>query len=151
MADSSKKIQDEDRLAEMGYKQELRRDWSMLHNFGVSFSIIVGGMDFFLHVITQLATYGRCLILYRYVASRMQCCMEVVDRMLTQNDLECNYWYYNVGLQRGRLTEMLTSSALKTFRIWLDNRRAWCHVRWLDCCQLLQFVPAFRPCEMLSH
>lgn len=33
---------DEDRLAELGYKQELRRDWSMLHNFGVSFSIIVG-------------------------------------------------------------------------------------------------------------
>lgn len=32
---------DEDRLAELGYKQELRRDWSMLHNFGVSFSIIV--------------------------------------------------------------------------------------------------------------
>lgn len=33
--------QDEDRLAELGYRQELRRDWSMLHNFGVSFSIIV--------------------------------------------------------------------------------------------------------------
>ena len=32
---------DEDRLAQLGYKQELRRDWSMLHNFGVSFSIIV--------------------------------------------------------------------------------------------------------------
>lgn len=32
---------DEDRLAELGYKQELRRDWSLLHNFGVSFSIIV--------------------------------------------------------------------------------------------------------------
>jgi hypothetical protein len=34
-------IQDESRLAELGYKQELRRDWSLLHNFGVSFSIIV--------------------------------------------------------------------------------------------------------------
>ena len=33
--------QDEDRLAEMGYKQELTRNWSLLHNFGVSFSIIV--------------------------------------------------------------------------------------------------------------
>jgi hypothetical protein len=32
---------DEGRLAELGYKQELKRDWSMLHNFGVSFSIIV--------------------------------------------------------------------------------------------------------------
>lgn len=35
------KVQDEDRLAQLGYKQELQRDWSMLHNFGVSFSIIV--------------------------------------------------------------------------------------------------------------
>lgn len=33
--------QDEDRLASFGYKQELRRDWGLLHNFGVSFSIIV--------------------------------------------------------------------------------------------------------------
>ena len=32
---------DEDRLAELGYKQELTRNWSLLHNFGVSFSIIV--------------------------------------------------------------------------------------------------------------
>ena len=35
------RVQDEDRLAQLGYKQELRRDWSMLNNFGVSFSIIV--------------------------------------------------------------------------------------------------------------
>ncbi len=35
------KGQDEDRLAELGYKQELKRNWSLLHNFGVSFSIIV--------------------------------------------------------------------------------------------------------------
>lgn len=35
------KSRDEGRLAELGYKQELKRDWSMLHNFGVSFSIIV--------------------------------------------------------------------------------------------------------------
>jgi hypothetical protein len=34
-------IHDEDKLAEMGYKQELNRSWSALHNFGVSFSIIV--------------------------------------------------------------------------------------------------------------
>jgi len=46
MANSRSNVQDEDRLAEMGYKQELRRDWSMLHNFGVSFSIIVGHTDF---------------------------------------------------------------------------------------------------------
>ena len=38
---TSVKVQDEDRLAQLGYKQELKRDWSMLHNFGVSFSIIV--------------------------------------------------------------------------------------------------------------
>jgi amino acid transporter len=31
---------DEARLAELGYKQELKRDWTLMHNFGVSFSII---------------------------------------------------------------------------------------------------------------
>src|SRR6201996_8674291 len=31
---------DEGRLRELGYEQELKRDWSMMHNFGVSFSII---------------------------------------------------------------------------------------------------------------
>lgn len=37
-------VNEEDRLAELGYKQELKRDWSMLHNFGVSFSIIVSSV-----------------------------------------------------------------------------------------------------------
>lgn len=32
--------QDEGRLAQFGYKQELKRDWGLAHNFGVSFSII---------------------------------------------------------------------------------------------------------------
>ena len=35
------RIQDEGRLAELGYTQELTREWSLLHNFGASFSIIV--------------------------------------------------------------------------------------------------------------
>ena len=35
------KAQDEGRLAELGYTQELQREWSLLHNFGASFSIIV--------------------------------------------------------------------------------------------------------------
>jgi hypothetical protein len=34
-------LEDEHRLADLGYKQELQRDWSVMHNFGVSFSIIV--------------------------------------------------------------------------------------------------------------
>ncbi|EXJ67917.1 uncharacterized protein A1O5_09264 [Cladophialophora psammophila CBS 110553] len=44
---------DEGRLRELGYKQELKRDWSMIHNFGVSFSIIsvITG-------ITTLFSYG---------------------------------------------------------------------------------------------
>ncbi|KAI1420750.1 amino acid/polyamine transporter I [Xylaria sp. FL1777] len=33
-------VQDEDRLAQFGYEQELKRDWGLAHNFGVSFSII---------------------------------------------------------------------------------------------------------------
>ena len=36
----NEKIQDEGRLAELGYTQELLRDWSWLHNFGAYFSII---------------------------------------------------------------------------------------------------------------
>ena len=39
-ADVNFKIQDEGRLAELGYTQELRREWGLLHNFGASFSII---------------------------------------------------------------------------------------------------------------
>lgn len=39
---------DEDRLAQFGYKQELKRDWGLAHNFGVSFSIIVSDQDFIL-------------------------------------------------------------------------------------------------------
>ncbi|KAF1815411.1 amino acid transporter [Eremomyces bilateralis CBS 781.70] len=44
---------DENRLADWGYKQELKRDWSVLQNFGVSFSIIsvVTGL-------TTLFSYG---------------------------------------------------------------------------------------------
>jgi len=38
-------VKDENRLAQMGYKQELKRDWSLMHNFGVSFSIIVSVLD----------------------------------------------------------------------------------------------------------
>ncbi len=34
--------QDEEELGQFGYKQELRRDWGLMHNFGISFSIIVG-------------------------------------------------------------------------------------------------------------
>jgi hypothetical protein len=36
---------DEDRLAQFGYKQELKRDWGLAHNFGVSFSIIVSKQE----------------------------------------------------------------------------------------------------------
>jgi hypothetical protein len=38
--------QDEEELAEFGYKQELRRDWGLMHNFGISFSIIVSYLAF---------------------------------------------------------------------------------------------------------
>jgi hypothetical protein len=48
--------QDEAGLAEFGYKQELRRDWGMMHNFGISFSIIVGHLLFTSHVTRPLLT-----------------------------------------------------------------------------------------------
>lgn len=38
---NSDEERDENRLAQFGYKQELKRDWGLAHNFGVSFSIIV--------------------------------------------------------------------------------------------------------------
>ncbi|KAG7006864.1 monooxygenase [Physcia stellaris] len=49
----SVEAKDEGRLAELGYTQELRRQWSLLHNFGASFSIIsvITG-------ITTLFSYG---------------------------------------------------------------------------------------------
>jgi hypothetical protein len=46
---SRTKSTDEGRLAELGYKQELQRDWSLMHNFGVSFSIIVRLSQFQFH------------------------------------------------------------------------------------------------------
>jgi hypothetical protein len=40
MADLSELSEDERRLAELGYKQELDRSWSGFSNFAISFSII---------------------------------------------------------------------------------------------------------------
>lgn len=39
---------DAEQLGQFGYKQELRRDWGLMHNFGISFSIIVGPCIHFL-------------------------------------------------------------------------------------------------------
>ena len=40
MSDTTKMDDDERRLAELGYKQELDRSWSGFSNFAISFSII---------------------------------------------------------------------------------------------------------------
>ena len=40
LADTSQMTADEKRLAELGYKQELKRNWSGFSNFAISFSII---------------------------------------------------------------------------------------------------------------
>src|ERR1700712_3591402 len=40
MATTEKLGSDEQRLAELGYKQELNRSWSAFQNFGISFTII---------------------------------------------------------------------------------------------------------------
>lgn len=37
---------DAEELEQFGYKQELRRDWGLTHNFGISFSIIVSSLPF---------------------------------------------------------------------------------------------------------
>lgn len=55
------KIQDEGRLAELGYTQELRREWSLLHNFGASFSIIVRDHEYNLvGVMADTAALAEC-------------------------------------------------------------------------------------------
>jgi hypothetical protein len=40
-SDAAIEAMDEEELAHFGYKQELKRDWGLMHNFGISFSIIV--------------------------------------------------------------------------------------------------------------
>ena len=52
------KLKDEGRLAELGYTQELRREWSWLHNFGASYSIIVCGIPNFEGYKDQTLTIG---------------------------------------------------------------------------------------------
>lgn len=53
---------DEDLLADLGYKQELTRNWSLLHNFGVSFSIIVSSCSIliarFLGALSSVVIFG---------------------------------------------------------------------------------------------
>lgn len=46
--------QDEEELGQFGYKQELRRDWGLMHNFGISFSIIVGSSLLFFAPVAEL-------------------------------------------------------------------------------------------------
>lgn len=52
---------DEEVLAEFGYKQELRRDWGLTHNFGISFSIIVSSSSP-AQAFLDLANYSRSLL-----------------------------------------------------------------------------------------
>jgi hypothetical protein len=40
VTDTARLGEDEQRLAELGYKQELNRSWSGFSNFAISFSII---------------------------------------------------------------------------------------------------------------
>lgn len=64
---------DEDRLAQFGYQQELRRDWGIAHNFGVSFSIIsvITG-------ITTLFSYGLNTGMCRFVS----CFLSVLEKKM---------------------------------------------------------------------
>jgi len=60
---------DEDRLAQFGYKQELKRDWGLAHNFGVSFSIIVSVP--YLYYLTVKLTSNRASSPASPLSSRM--------------------------------------------------------------------------------
>ena len=61
----SHQAQDESTLAEIGYKQELNRDWSLLHNFGISFSIIVSLSPVFRGYATMSSGSGTALLALR--------------------------------------------------------------------------------------
>ncbi|OBZ73463.1 Amino-acid permease BAT1 [Grifola frondosa] len=65
---------DEAELARMGYKQELKRDLSLLQNFGVSFSIIsiiTGIPSLFLY---GLNTGGPAVMVWGWIVSRSSLC-----------------------------------------------------------------------------
>lgn len=57
------KAEDEDRLAQLGYSQELKRDWGLMHNFGASFSIIVCFHAVIGNLKTRLLMFARALSL----------------------------------------------------------------------------------------
>ena len=61
MADTKAMNEDERRLAELGYKQELSRTWSGFSNFAISFSIICilsGGINSFAQAIGSVGGAG---------------------------------------------------------------------------------------------
>lgn len=108
------KVQDEGRLAELGYTQELRREWSLLHNFGASFSIIV------CYTHTRQKATGRLL---------------TVCQSSERGD-----WYHNV---RNLYTSTLLQfehllNIDQSLRLWPQYRWSWCHDHWMDHSQLLQ-------------
>ena len=84
---SNLKIQDEGRLAELGYTQQLERKWGLLHNFGISFSIMVSSPV--------------------YVGGKGD----------ADNKVECHHLHHNVRLiiHRWRITQTLTWHSLFSY------------------------------------
>lgn len=83
--ETSRVDRDEDRLAELGYKQDLRRDWSMLHNFGVSFSIIVSPRNSFASV-----WFRHVICVFRFMPSKRSSSViysHGIDCFLSQKEL----------------------------------------------------------------
>lgn len=80
---------DEGLLAELGIKQELKREWTVLHSFGVSFSIIsvITG-------VTTLFEYGS--VAFLSIPSR-----EWLTRLLQLNHWRA--WCHVCWMDRGQL------------------------------------------------
>jgi len=72
MNQSSVKAKDENRLAELGYEQELTRNWSLIHNFGVSFSIIVSTYTALGILFSSDVRFSACRLRNFVISSRMK-------------------------------------------------------------------------------
>lgn len=76
-------VDDESRLADFGYDQELKRDWSLLHNFGVSFSIIVSFIQLQSIQVRLRQLLGVISGSWKHQISNME-------------SSECHHWYHDI-------------------------------------------------------
>jgi hypothetical protein len=115
-------VADEGRLAQFGYKQELKRDWSLSHNFGVSFSIIVSS-----------PSAGTKCLPSRGAGARLQLALTSI---LCQSVITGITTLFSYGLNTGGPGGM----SMSTVELFLLRARRLCcssHIHQLDRCVLV--------------